>query len=205
MITITNLDKSFSDKVILSNINVGFPNEKISVVVGKSGEGKTTLFRIIADLETYDSGEVLLSKEDKIGMVFQSNQLYPHLSVINNLVLPQRVIMKIPKELAIKNAVKILSSLGIDDLKNQYPSSLSGGEEQRVAIARALVINKNILLLDEPTSALDSENTLILINLLKDLKNDGKTIIIITHDSDFAKKVSDYIFELSDSKLRKIV
>ncbi|MFK5882774.1 MAG: ATP-binding cassette domain-containing protein [Candidatus Izemoplasma sp.] len=204
MITITNLDKSFSEKVILSKINVEFKNEMISVVVGKSGEGKTTLFRIIADLETYDSGEITFCEEDKIGMVFQSNQLYPHLSVINNLVLPQRVIMKIPKELAINNAIKVLSSLGIEDLKDQYPSSLSGGEEQRVAIARALVINKNILLLDEPTSALDSENTTILINLLKDLKRAGKTIIIITHDSDFAKKVSDYIYELRDSKLNKI-
>ena len=204
MIEIRNLTKTFNDKVIFKNINVNFEREMISVIVGKSGEGKTTLFRIIAELEEADSGNIQYFDKNQIGMVFQNNQLYPHLSALNNLVLPQRVIMKIPKKKALKRAIEILDSLNIEYLKSQYPSKLRGGEKQRLAIARALVMDKKVLLLDEPTSSLDSENIDILIEILNELKRKGKTIIVITHDKSFAEKLADNIFELKDNSMKII-
>ncbi len=205
MIRISNLTKTFNNKVILDNINVNFEKEMISVIFGKSGEGKTTLFRIIAELEEADSGEIVYYEKNQIGMVFQNNQLYPHLSALNNLVIPQRVVKKIPKKTAEKRAIEVLDSLNIEYLKSQYPSKLSGGEQQRLAIARALVMDKKILLLDEPTSSLDSENIEILIEILNELKRKGKTIIVITHDKGFAEKLADNIFELKDNSMKIIL
>ena len=201
MIKVNEIYKKFDDKVIRDNINISFKANSIISVLGKSGEGKTTLLRIIANLETYDSGSIEIDETDKIGMVFQDNQLYPHLTVLNNLVLPQKVISKTSKKTSKSIALDTLKKLGIYDLSNNYPGSLSGGEQQRVAIARALVMNKSILLLDEPTSALDSSNTNTLIKLLLNLKSEGKTIIIITHDSKFAEDVSDEIFVLKNGKI----
>lgn len=205
MIEIKNITKTFNDNIILNDINITFGESEISVIVGKSGAGKTTLFRIVAGLEEADSGTVVSKQDNNIGMVFQSFQLYPHLSVLNNLVIPQRFIMKLSKREAIIKSIKILRSLKIEYLNNQYPSSLSGGEKQRVAIARALAIDKDVILLDEPTSSLDTENIGILINSIKELKARGITIIIITHDIVFAEKVADSIYELKDSKLSPIL
>ncbi|MBU1020808.1 MAG: ATP-binding cassette domain-containing protein [Firmicutes bacterium] len=203
MIEIVNLNKSFGNNQILANINVKFPKNKVSVVVGKSGEGKTTLFRILANLETQDSGKITMLDDNQVGLVFQSNQLFPHLTVINNLVLPLRVIQKKSKLKSKLRALKILKLLGIEGLSDKYPSNLSGGEAQRVAIARALIMDQNVLLLDEPTSALDSENIENLINLIMDLKENGKTIIIITHDISFSRRVGDDIFTLQNGELKK--
>lgn len=201
MIKVKELYKEFDNKVILNGINIEFKSKSIISVLGKSGEGKTTLLRIIANLETYSSGKIEIGEMDKIGMVFQDNQLYPHISILNNLVLPQKIVLGKSKKEAKNLALGTLKKLGVEDLSDSYPGSLSGGEQQRVAIARALVMNNNILLLDEPTSALDGSNTENLLNLLMGLKKEGKTIIIITHDSIFAESVSDEIYELKSGKI----
>lgn len=205
MIEIKNLKKTFNENQVLCNINASFLKNEVSVIVGKSGEGKTTLFRIIANLDTQDTGEIKMNEENQVGLVFQSNQLFPHLSVIRNLVLPLRKILKLSKEVSKVRAIETLKLLGIEALRDQYSSNLSGGEAQRVAIARALVMNQNILLLDEPTSALDSENVDNLINLIAQLKEAGKTIIIITHDIVFGNKVADTVFILSNGELKRAV
>ncbi len=202
MLKLVNISKSFDDKVVIENVNMEFKANKISVIIGKSGEGKTTIFRIITNLIQSDSGYVSTDELDSIGMVFQGNELYPHFNVMNNLVIPQRVILKRNKKDAIANAQEVLSKLNISYLSKSFVKSLSGGEAQRVAIARELVMKKNILLLDEPTSALDEENTGILLSLLKELKKD-KTIIIITHDMKFATMVADDKFEIKNKKLIK--
>lgn len=200
MIELRSVTKSFDQKSILEDVNVQFMENKVSVILGKSGEGKTTLFRMITSLESIDKGEIQLDENDKIGMVFQGNELFPHYSVMNNLVIPQRVILKRKKVEAIKKADKVLKRLNVSKLKNASVLSLSGGEAQRIAIARELVMDKNIILFDEPTSALDQDNIDILIKLLKELSID-KTIIIITHDLIFAEKVSDYIYKIENKKL----
>lgn len=201
MIEIKDISKHFDDKLVLDNVSVQFQTNSISVILGKSGEGKSTLFRIMSGLERKDSGFLNYDMND-IGMVFQDYQLYPHLNVQNNLVLPQRLVLKKSKNAAKKIASDTLKLLNIEYLKNSKISSLSGGESQRVAIARTLVMNKSIILFDEPTSALDKENIDNLTELLKSLKKD-KTILIITHDSLFAKAVSDDIYIIQNGTLKK--
>lgn len=200
MIELINISKAFEGKEILKNVNIKFQPNKISVILGKSGEGKTTLFRIITELESMDTGTIEKEEVDKIGMVFQGNELYPHLSVMNNLLIPQRVVLKKNKKEAIINAEEVLAKLNISYLKNASIRSLSGGEAQRVAIARELVMERNIILFDEPTSALDKENVDGLVAIIKKLKEE-KTILIITHDMNFAKDISDYIYTIKDKQV----
>jgi polar amino acid transport system ATP-binding protein len=198
---LVNVTKKFGENTVLKNINLIFKEQKITSIVGKSGAGKTTLMRMLAGLETETSGEIVIDKKSNIGMVFQDFQLYPHIKTMTNLVLPQRVVLKRSKKEALLRANDILLRLGLDEQKDQYPLSLSGGQRQRLAIARALVMDKNVLLFDEPTSALDQENIDQLISLLLKLKVQGTTIIIITHDQSFAKKVSDEIIQIADGQI----
>lgn len=203
MITLNNISKSYDSVEIIKNISVSFQPQKITVIVGPSGEGKSTIFRIITNLIKPTSGDVQKDQEDSIGMVFQNNALYPHLSVLNNLVLPQRVVLKRSKVDAIKKAKNVLEQLAISDLLKKTISTLSGGEAQRVAIARSVVMDNNIILFDEPTSALDEQNTYKLETLLQELKQ-TKTIIIITHDLPFANRVADISYQLQNKRLTKI-
>jgi polar amino acid transport system ATP-binding protein len=200
MIELINISKSFSDKEILSNVNIRFKPNKISVITGKSGEGKTTLFRIISGLENTDTGFIRKDDFDRVGMVFQGNELYPHFSVLGNLLVPQRVVLKRSKQESTIKALEVLESLNITYLKDASTKSLSGGEAQRVAIARELVMDRNIILFDEPTSALDKENVDGLIRMIKQLKKD-KTILIITHDMSFAKDINDYIYTIKNKEV----
>jgi len=201
MIEVKNIKKSYGDRVVLNNVNLQFQKNNITVLLGKSGEGKTTLFRIIAGIEAQDEGQVVIDNS-KTTMVFQDNQLYPHLNVFNNLVLPQRVILKRNKKEATIVSENILKRLNIEYLKYSTVESLSGGEAQRVAIARALAMDKEIILFDEPTSALDRENTANLIGLLKNLKLD-KTVLIITHDEEFSIGVADTIYRIECGEIKK--
>jgi ABC-type polar amino acid transport system ATPase subunit len=202
MIEIENLCKNFNDQEIFNNMNLSLSKNKISVLVGKSGEGKSTLFRMIMGLEEIDSGYINIDETSKVGMVFQNYELYPHLSVLNNLVLPQKVINKVSKENAKQKAVEVLKTLGIEYLIKKTVTTLSGGESQRLAIARTLVMGNNVLLLDEPTSALDQENIENLISLLKKLSEET-TLFIITHDLGFASKVGDVMYKIEDKKIVK--
>ncbi len=202
MLRLKNISKSYKSKVILEGLSVSFKDNSISVIVGPSGEGKTTLFRIISGLESPDYGEVLIGENDDVGMVFQDYQLYPHLNVLNNLVLPQRVVKKKSKKQSVVNALNVLKQMNINYLQKEFVSNISGGEAQRVSIARTLVMDKNIILFDEPTSALDYTNVMSLIELLKELKK-STTILIITHDMLFAEQIADEMFKIEDKKIKK--
>lgn len=202
MLKLENITKSFDGKTILNNLNLEVKDNSILSIVGPSGAGKTTLLRCIAGLEKVDSGSFLLNgqtfdpfgesvKERVVGVVFQDFNLFPHLSVLENIVLAPEMVLKQDKKTAEKNVEDLLAQLGLTSLKNQYPFELSGGQKQRVAIARALAMKPEILCYDEPTSALDPSLRDTVAQVILDLKNTGITQIVITHDPDFAKKIAD--------------
>ncbi|MEE6680575.1 ATP-binding cassette domain-containing protein [Pediococcus pentosaceus] len=202
MLELKNVVKSFNGKTIINNLNLKIQDGKILTIVGPSGAGKTTLLRCVSGLEKIDSGEFLLDgqpfdpyesrdNESVIGVVFQDFQLFPNLSVIDNITLaPINVLHQ--KETEAKERVEnIIERLGLTKFVEQYPYQLSGGQKQRVAIARALAMNPSILCYDEPTSALDPELRNEVSKLILDLKKNGITQVIITHDIEFADKVAD--------------
>lgn len=202
MLELKNVVKSFNGKTIINNLNLKIQDGKILTIVGPSGAGKTTLLRCISGLEKIDSGEFLLDgqpfdpyesrdNESVIGVVFQDFQLFPNLSVIDNITLaPINVLHQ--KETEAKERVEnIIERLGLTKFVEQYPYQLSGGQKQRVAIARALAMNPSILCYDEPTSALDPGLRNEVSKLILDLKKNGITQVIITHDIEFADKVAD--------------
>lgn len=202
MLELKNVVKSFNGKTIINNLNLKIQDGKILTIVGPSGAGKTTLLRCISGLEKIDSGEFLLDgqpfdpyesrdNESVIGVVFQDFQLFPNLSVIDNITLaPINVLHQ--KEMEAKERVQnIIERLDLTKFVEQYPYQLSGGQKQRVAIARALAMNPSILCYDEPTSALDPELRNEVSKLILDLKENGITQVIITHDIEFADKVAD--------------
>lgn len=202
MLELKNVVKSFNGKTIINNLNLKIQDGKILTIVGPSGAGKTTLLRCISGLEKIDSGEFLLDgqpfdpyesrdNESVIGVVFQDFQLFPNLSVIDNITLaPINVLHQ--KETEAKERVQnIIERLALTKFVEQYPYQLSGGQKQRVAIARALAMNPSILCYDEPTSALDPELRNEVSKLILDLKENGITQVIITHDIEFADKVAD--------------
>ncbi|WP_099299753.1 amino acid ABC transporter ATP-binding protein [Pediococcus pentosaceus] len=202
MLELKNVVKSFNGKTIINNLNLKIQDGKILTIVGPSGAGKTTLLRCISGLEKIDLGEFLLDgqpfdpyesrdNESVIGVVFQDFQLFPNLSVIDNITLaPINVLHQ--KETEAKERVQnIIERLDLTKFVEQYPYQLSGGQKQRVAIARALAMNPSILCYDEPTSALDPELRNEVSKLILDLKENGITQVIITHDIEFADKVAD--------------
>lgn len=202
MLELKNVVKSFNGKTIINNLNLKIQDGKILTIVGPSGAGKTTLLRCISGLEKIDSGEFLLDgqpfdpyesrdNESVIGVVFQDFQLFPNLSVIDNITLaPINVLHQ--KETEAKERVQnIIERLDLTKFVEQYPYQLSGGQKQRVAIARALAMSPSILCYDEPTSALDPELRNEVSKLILDLKENGITQVIITHDIEFADKVAD--------------
>lgn len=207
MLKLENITKSFDGKTILNNLNLEVEDNSILSIVGPSGAGKTTLLRCIAGLEKVDSGTFTLNdkpfdpadesrKERVIGVVFQDFNLFPHLSVMENIALAPEMVLKQDKKTAQKNVTELLAQLGLTSLKDQYPFELSGGQKQRVAIARALAMQPKILCYDEPTSALDPSLRDTVAQVILDLKKTGITQIVITHDPDFAKKIADQLLEV---------
>lgn len=205
MLKIENLNKSFGNRQILRDINFSLNDGQIMTIVGQSGAGKTTLLRIIAGLEVADSGQMKLDEEvynlqdekrGKIGVVFQDFNLFPNLSVLENITLAPQLALKEDKQSAEKEAMGLLTSLKMEDKGGLYPYQLSGGQKQRVAIARALAMKPKILCYDEPTSALDPSLRDQVADLILGLKKDGLTQLIITHDMDFAEKVADQVLEV---------
>lgn len=206
MLELKNISKRFGDKQILSNFNLTIPEKKILVIVGPSGGGKTTLLRMLAGLETIDSGEVLyndqslgldeLGKRNLLGFVFQDFQLFPHLSVLDNLTLSPIKTMGVPKTEAEKKAVGLLERLGLANHADAYPFSLSGGQKQRVALARAMMIDPEIIGYDEPTSALDPELRLEVEKLILQNRDLGITQIVVTHDMQFAENIADVLLKI---------
>ena len=214
MLKIRGLKKSFGNNTVLKGVDLDIMEGEILVIVGPSGGGKTTLLRVITGLETCEEGTIeiagdVLCKNGKyadkksinairknIGLVFQGFNLFPHKSVLENIIeAPIRVLGE-KKENAIKNAMEILTFLGLADKAKNYPCELSGGQKQRVAIGRALALNPKLMCFDEPTSALDPSLTKDVASLIKSLSKKGMSMLIITHDMEFAKLVSNKIVSM---------
>lgn len=206
MLELRNINKAFGGKQILTNFNLSIPEKQILAIVGPSGGGKTTLLRMLAGLETIDSGEIYyngeslaideLEKRNLLGFVFQDFQLFPHLSVLDNLTLSPIKTMSMEKEVAEKKARGLLEQLGLAGHADAFPFSLSGGQKQRVALARAMMINPEIIGYDEPTSALDPELRLEVEKLILQNKERGMTQIVVTHDLQFAENIADQILKV---------
>lgn len=207
MLEVQELKKSFGGRQILDGVNLTVKDGEILCIVGPSGAGKTTLLRCITGLEAADSGKFLIDgrpfdpqgterSDSVIGVVFQDFNLFPNLSVLENVTLAPTLVLKKSKDEAQKNAEELLKELGLDGKGDLYPYQLSGGQKQRVAIARALAMKPKILCYDEPTSALDPNLRDEVAKLILGLKKDGMTQLVVTHDMDFAQKVADDILQV---------
>ena len=206
MLELKQISKRFGDKQILSDFNLLVPKKQIVAIVGPSGGGKTTLLRMLAGLETIDSGQIIyngenlpldaLEKRSLLGFVFQDFQLFPHLSVMENLILSPIKTMNVTKEEATKKAMSLLERLGLENHADAYPFSLSGGQKQRVALARAMMIDPEIIGYDEPTSALDPELRLEVEKLILQNRELGMTQIVVTHDIPFAEAIADILVKV---------
>ena len=206
MLELRKINKAFGGKQILTNFSLSIPEKQILAIVGPSGGGKTTLLRMLAGLETIDSGEIYyngeslaideLEKRNLLGFVFQDFQLFPHLSVLENLTLSPIKTMDMDKEAAGKKARGLLEQLGLAGHADAFPFSLSGGQKQRVALARAMMIDPEVIGYDEPTSALDPELRLEVEKLILQNKERGMTQIVVTHDLQFAENIADQILKV---------
>ena len=207
MLELKNISKSFGDKVILNNLNLEVKDGEILCIVGQSGGGKTTLLRCISGLEKIDGGQILIdgqvfdpytneNNDSVIGVVFQEYNLFPHLTVLKNVTLAPTMVLKKKKEIAENEAKNLLNGLALEGKEGLYPFQLSGGQKQRVAIARALAMKPQILCYDEPTSALDPGLTATVKDIVLNLKKEGMTQIIVTHDMDFAEEIADNILKV---------
>lgn len=207
MLELKNISKQFGQKKIFDHFNLTIEDGKILSLVGPSGGGKTTLLRMLAGLEKIDSGEIIYNGEvvpidhletlNLLGFVFQDFQLFPHLSVLDNLTLSPVKTMGMTKEAAKEKAVTLLQRLGLGEHVDAYPYSLSGGQKQRVALARAMMIDPQIIGYDEPTSALDPELRQEVEKLILQNREAGMTQIVVTHDLQFAESISDHILKIN--------
>lgn len=200
MLEVKNLYKEFNNRPILKDISFTLKDGEIMTIVGPSGAGKTTLLRIIAGLETKNSGEILIDGQaydsGKVGVVFQDYNLFPNLNVLQNITLAPTMVLKESKEEANKKAYELLNRLQMNGREKQYPYELSGGQKQRIAIARALAMKPRILCYDEPTSALDPNLRKEVERMILGLKKSGLTQLIITHDLQFAENVADQMLKV---------
>ena len=205
MLELKNIEKSFSGRKILDGISLKVTDGEIMCIVGQSGGGKTTLLRCISGLERIDEGEMILdgrkfdpmsSKEALIGVVFQEYNLFPHLSVLENVTLAPKIALKKDPQAVEKEARQLLKKLSLEGKENLYPYQLSGGQKQRVSIARALAMHPKILCYDEPTSALDPGLRDKVRDIILSLKNESMTQIVVTHDLKFAREIADDILKV---------
>ncbi|SEK77053.1 amino acid ABC transporter ATP-binding protein, PAAT family [Carnobacterium iners] len=214
MIEFKNVEKYYGDFHALKNINLHFKKGEVVVVIGPSGSGKSTMLRCINGLEEITKGDLTINEyniHDKktninkirknVGMVFQHFNLYPHKTVLENIMLAPVKVLKQTKEEAQKNAEKLLDKVNMLDKKDSYPSQLSGGQQQRIAIARGLAMDPNVLLFDEPTSALDPETIEDVLDVMKKLAKEGMTMIVVTHEMGFAREVADRVIFMADGQV----
>lgn len=205
MIRLENVHKTFGKNEVLKGINLHIEQGQVVVIIGPSGSGKSTVLRTMNYLEEPTSGKVIVDGMDlsdkkklnevraEVGMVFQNFNLFPHMTVMENLTLAQTKVRKTSSDEAKKIGQALLDRVGLGDKANAYPDSLSGGQKQRVAIARALAMKPKVMLFDEPTSALDPEMVSEVLDVMKSLAEDGMTMVIVTHEMGFAKKVADRV------------
>tara|TARA_Y100000768_G_scaffold319543_1_gene255208 strand:- start:162 stop:911 length:750 start_codon:yes stop_codon:yes gene_type:complete len=216
-ISIKNLSKSYGDREIISNLSFSLEKGDKLSIIGPSGSGKTTLLKLLLGIETFDSGEIIINHKvfdikkekkfpvDKIGMVFQGHHLFPHMNVVENVTLALKLVKKFNKQLAIEKADNALSKVKISKtLYGKLPKDLSGGEKQRVAIARMLVLEPEIMLFDEPTASLDPELISEVLEIMNSLTKINKTMIFVTHEINFAKKISTKIAYLDNGDFLEI-
>ena len=214
VLEISKLRKSFDTEVVLEDISIRVPEHTATVFIGASGSGKSTLLRCVNLLEPIDDGvikldgaeitDVEINPDDvrrKIGMVFQAFNLFPHMSVLENIILAPMRVKKMDKAEAIDHAESLLKRFGLIDKANQYPDRLSGGQQQRVAIIRSLALNPRLLLLDEITSSLDPVLVNEVLKTVRDLKAEGMTMVLATHEMGFAKQVADEVCFLKDGRI----
>lgn len=213
MLKVVNIKKSFGAEEVLKEISFEVEKGELAVVLGKSGAGKTTLMRCITGLENFDSGEIIVDDirvkdnsqiknlRGQVGMVFQNFNLFPHLSVLENIIEAPINVFKKDKEKTKKLAMELLEMVGLEDKKDAYPYELSGGQKQRVAIARTCALMPKVLCFDEPTSALDKENIDKVIEIINACKKKKMAILIISHDENFAQKVADKIIYLENGQI----
>ncbi|ABC57346.1 MULTISPECIES: amino acid ABC transporter ATP-binding protein [Methanosphaera] len=201
LLEIKNLKKSFNKNTVLEDISLQVEKGEVLAIIGPSGSGKSTLLRCITKLETPDSGEI--NFDGTFGLVFQNFNLFPHHSVMKNITnAPIKVQKRNPEEVY-KEAEALLEKMDLPDKKDAYPCELSGGQQQRVSIARALAMNPDILFFDEPTSALDPELTGEILKVIKDLASEKMTMVIVTHEMNFAKKVADNIIFMENGYIEE--
>lgn len=214
LLSIEHVTKSFGENIILNDVSLSVAQGEVTVVVGPSGCGKSTLLRCVNALEPIQGGEIKLDGElidresknlaalrQKIGMVFQSYELFPHLTVLENIMLAPQRVQKRSKEDTRKEALELLKRVGLAEKADSYPRQLSGGQKQRVAIVRALCMHPEILLFDEVTAALDPEMVREVLDVMLDLASQGRTMIIVTHEMQFAKAVADRVIFLDGGKI----
>nr|WP_305853259.1 amino acid ABC transporter ATP-binding protein [Halobacillus amylolyticus] len=214
MIRVDKLNKYFGDLHVLKDIDFNVKESEVVVLIGASGSGKSTMLRCLNFLEWRNSGEVIIRGKDvnpkkdnlnvvrqKVGMVFQHFNLFPHKTVLENVTEAPIQVKRTSKAEALKEGEKLLKKVGLGDKANDYPSRLSGGQKQRVAIARALAMKPEIMLFDEPTSALDPELVGEVLQTMKDLAQEGMTMVVVTHEMGFAREVADRVVYMHDGKI----
>jgi len=217
IIHIENLNKSYGDLHVLKDINLTVKESEVVCLVGASGSGKSTLLRCINFLEKKDNGKIIIGGKEvtqdthdindvrqKVGMVFQHFNLFPHMTVLKNVIEAPIHVKKVEKSDAIKQARELLRKVGLEDKADVYPSKLSGGQKQRVAIARALAMKPDIMLFDEPTSALDPELVGEVLSTMKELAEEGMTMVVVTHEMGFAREVADWIVYMDDGNIVEV-
>lgn len=196
LLEMKNIKKSFGDTEVLKDISLTVDTGEVLGIIGPSGSGKSTLLRCATNLESPDSGEIRY--EGTFGLVFQNFNLFPHYSVMKNIIDAPLKVQKRKKEEVVAEARKLLGKMGLEGKEDAYPYQLSGGQQQRVSIARALAMNPDILFFDEPTSALDPELTGEILKVIKNLAAEHMTMVIVTHEMNFAKNVSDHVIFMDD-------
>ena len=221
MLQANNVCKSFGETAVLKGVSVRVSRGEVVAIIGRSGSGKSTLLRCMNNLETIDSGEIRIGGEAlvttgadgkpqykrdkelrmlmlKMGMVFQDYNLFPHYSVLKNLVMPQKLVLGRSAKEAEAKALELLTKVGLSEKANEYPCNLSGGQCQRVAIARALCMDPDILCFDEPTSALDPQLTHEVLSVIRALADEKRTMIVVTHEMNFARDVADRVIYMEN-------
>ena len=217
IVEVKNLKKQYGDNVIVKNINLHIDRGEVVSLIGPSGSGKSTILRCITDLESITSGEILIEGNNltdknvdkkikkemllKTGMVFQTFNLFPHMSVRNNIVRTLKLVKNMNTEKAESLAKEMLSLVGLSDKINNYPNELSGGQKQRVAIARALALKPDIMLFDEPTSALDPELVKEVLDIIRKLKSQKITMLIVSHEMNFVREISDRVIIMEKGEI----
>lgn len=213
-LVIDQVQKTFGDRTVLAGVSLEVAEREVTAFVGSSGSGKSTLLRCVNLLEPIDDGRILLDGDDisvpglapdpirrRIGMVFQSFNLFPHLSVVDNVALAPRKVLKVDKRVARERALELLTRLGLSDRADAYPDQLSGGQQQRVAIARSLAVEPEVMLLDEITSALDPELVGEVLDVVRELKTNGMTMLLATHEMAFAREIADRVCFLHEGRI----